>query len=487
MNFTSKITEEQTRILQINMEIIIRDIEKSIPKINHKTKINIPHTGEQVPIMMYIYLFYQAITNLNNTNLYYNVFNPSFTYKPVRYRSLIELIYFITNSNMNCTGKIEYQYSTGPLGSFFKKDTKLLFHVKDIEKIYTKEYKNFVNEFISRVKNSDCALNSIAYGITGNFPKGNKSHATILLTYYDKSKDKIYISLYDPAGSDRDVDLKSISDQFISDLINVAPEGQFIVMPDTLLSCPIGIQTFAGKITKKGFCVMFSLFWLYCVLKLDKMIGGRRGGIPFAYISNVEAAILATVKTQGKMKNIISKFAVHVINEYIRATTMGGNAEFNQRLSYYVKSLYLYIVKSKGKFSTFRNIMIKNAAFDIFKIFYSDPSLLTGDISNFKKQAREESNKKQDGEKCDDENDCLSHVCHENKCISFEQDSILRKQEEEEQKKNYEKKSAQYSGPKHPDGVKCDEDFECMSGICQNNICTNIDNYIPPPTPMFIE
>lgn len=144
---------------------------------------------------------------------------------------------------------------------------------RDFFGLNSKDFNLWVDEYLARLLEG-CKFNSlILSSFSGtkltDYPLGG-GHQTILFSYVREDK-RIYFTHYDPNGTlGDDSSLSTGIEKFIRSIIFMLELKGYkaTLIPSVATSCYIGPQQAGEKYDKQGFCVMYSLFWLYCVVSI---------------------------------------------------------------------------------------------------------------------------------------------------------------------------------------------------------------------------
>lgn len=369
-------------IFSQHIQHIIKHLETIKPLSG--TAITVPEQKETIEEDKYIWAVYQSIEELSEKN-------------PTTYPGLIDMIYFLTYSNyQHCTGKISIIIENNELSFNTLKDN--LWNPVGELGDYSHEFKSFVDNLVKRVQESDCPFTTLFFTVEGQVKDYKFVHQNIIIIF--KQEGKIHIAIYDPHGVKAIKPIRKTSNKFLQQIQNLKPDI-FVIRPRFIVSCPIGLQKYAND--NFGWCIMFSLFWLYCVLYISLK---TKNGITINNIKLVEQILLQYAKSPQLLYIMTKKFAVYVTNSYIQFITRNGNPNFNRELTKEVKR----VIKSepsieKSKYKKHKKMSSKKEQTQYYK--------------TLSKHAKEKSNRKQDGASCKKDDDCLSDICKQNKCISY--------------------------------------------------------------------
>jgi hypothetical protein len=373
------------KLFLLHIEKIIKDIDSY--GYNKGGYISFPEDSKQsVLIDDYVWDMYQSITHISKND------------KEGNYISLIQLIYGLTHSNMShCTGNITIMEKKG-LIILKTKTSEASMGTKEKP---SKEFIEFGKEFIKRINETDCPFTTLHISI---FLSNGQGHSNILIVF--KKEGKIYLSIYEPHGSDVDSSpYLKLSNYLMYKLYDLYPD--LIVVSDrTSVSCPRGLQAYAKD--EKGWCVIFSLFWLYCVLYISSK---TNNGINLNNIYLIEHAIIYLAKKPEILYIMTVKFSMYLSSSYL---------EYIEGLSPKLKENFNNMFKTR---------LHKRISEDWFNTTqYSDKS----DMSESDKIERQKyldnvsntghsqhSKRKPDGAQCSINANCLSDICKDNKCLPY--------------------------------------------------------------------
>jgi len=176
----------------------------------------------------------------------------------------------------------------------------------------TIEYQNKVyniSEFAEILENM---LNTSDDLIVTNFntinSSGTDGHATVLIMEKYDSGWNFYS--YDPNGYDNiNSDFKTSS--LIRELIKHLNK-KITVIPITEISCPTSIQKYTDD--NIGFCLMFSFFWIYCILTIINDMKKNNAYIPLQYwIGLVDKILIGCEKSY--LYSVVVSFGIKLVND----------------------------------------------------------------------------------------------------------------------------------------------------------------------------
>jgi len=302
-------------------------------------------------------------------------------------------------------GKIPYSLSTDSSGYFY--------HM-------TEKGQSFIEKFIHSVKNSFM----FALDIVINF-RNVDAHQNLCLFY--KKGNNIHLFLYEPHGSGA---INNTVFRFINFLkmtlrnedLNVIHEWD-----DQIYYNPVGNQVIGED--REGYCVMYTFFWLYLVLKSVLETGSTD------HIKDMETIISYNFKGKD-LHDIIKNFSQKFFNYYFSTVRV---VDFERR---FIESLqgtnvnYTIHTTKRVKPSDYWTVEEK-------KVDEIEPEDSFAELFRFK-----------DGKPCGHDSECLSDNCEEGICKPY----------------NYYKPGPL---PAAEDGEYCERDCDCVSKYCEkeSNLC----------------
>jgi hypothetical protein len=173
-------------------------------------------------------------------------------------------------------------------------------------KINPSKLHRFVEKFLAQIE--DCTFTNILLNIQD--PKG--SHANLLMI--NKDSEGIILSLYDPHGYTGEGASDVFLDLFASALAQKY-KGQVVVKNRINISCIKGLQTFSSD--RKGYCSIFSLLWIYIIIKLQKTLDEDEKRLLFENLVTIENCIIGFYSPE-QLYNIVLVFASKVMLYYVK-------------------------------------------------------------------------------------------------------------------------------------------------------------------------
>jgi len=295
-------------------------------------------------------------------------------------------------------GKIPYSLSTDSFSFFYHTSEK---------------GQTFIDNFIHSVKNSFI----FALDITIDY-RNVVAHQNVCLFY--KKGNNIHLFLYEPHGSGS---INYTVFRFVNFLkMSLRNEDLNIVheWDDQIYYNPIGNQTIGED--REGYCVMYTYFWLYLVLKSVLETGSTE------YIKDMETIISYYFKGR-QLHDIIKNFSQKFFNYYFsQVKIVDFERHFMNMLK--VNKYNIHTVKRSNYQKEEKYIESKADSFvELFKA--------------------------RDGRPCENDSDCFSDNCERGICTPY----------------NYYKPGPL---PASDLGDYCEKDCECKSGYCdkENNVCS---------------
>ena len=371
----------------------------------------------------YIWVLYQTVISINDIH-------------PNIYPSIIETVYSMAlktqdEVNKNCTGQI-----------FISHENKMKLtegaEYFDYSTNSKGEFNNFVDEFLNRV--DKCQFTSLLiyydeYKDSYSFITKNSGHANIILIHNDDTDNNIYMALYEPHGTSCDTDgdnfcirkkrnidnfLKKLKDNvderekgrniFIESIIELLcykkPKRTMLLYDRTFISREESIQSIIPEndTTKEGYCVMYSLFWVYLILHCFKI--SKTKNIK-STLKNVEELVL--LYPVEHLEKVITGFAISVYNYYFenvnnmsRENVTFFHKEFERLFNLTWNTEKIGIKSTKRKLAQ-RKIPNSRRRSKMEEFGAEDEFVL----------------KKYDREICRFDEDCLSHNCKRGICAPY--------------------------------------------------------------------
>jgi hypothetical protein len=336
---------------------------------------------------------------------------------------LLELVFALNNFDLRCGGTLdlrtnhraEYPYKIEPslktrhsrknariktneytnAEDIFTYNTKLSGVVSDAEGNYTVAFKRFVHKFIKKVRRVGCSFTSL-YLIVDFYDHKKEEmtgHAMNLIAF--PKDNKIILNIYDTNGViARKSNPGKITTLLIKRMMEVAPDV-FEVANRADISCKIGLQH-ASK-DKEGYCVLFALFWLHCLLYITNR---SRYGINDKNILLLETCLLEVSNNQ--LLDLMKSFAMVLVSSYV--------AETKNQISPQVEELFQLKVK--------HNAVLHELPHDYdVNIHYPNTYVPTTD-EGVVEENDETFDKLRDGHSCNKNDQCYSYNCEKGVCVA---------------------------------------------------------------------
>ena len=130
---------------------------------------------------------------------------------------------------------------------------------------------------------------------------------------------------------------------------------KIILIEEFSSSICVGIQSVLTEYDKYGYCSLFSMFWLYCVLNCFFDINEKNNNVPplKEWVKNVEYILLKIFKNdQEKLYNLVITFAYRLFSKYYSSNLLNSNdkdmiLKTQEKSVNYLFSIYSDDIKSK--------------------------------------------------------------------------------------------------------------------------------------------
>jgi hypothetical protein len=245
--------------MEEKVKTIIKEITVSLNLLPDEEEFKMLDSGKCVTSAVYAKFVLNIYSNLSNLQL---IPHPLLS------------IYYINNltPKSHCTGIIRIIQNIDKTISIRTKNIQFMIEEKNFfgYESYTTEFKQFAEELKSRIINSSCKMTTFIYNISVQTISKSDGHANLIFAF--KNENMIELVVYDAHGSNPH-GLNPVcyvqSNYLVQSLQNVDPTT-FVNKGRHMISCPIGLQTH-GK-DKTGLCMLYSLFFLSCVLQVSKEV-----------------------------------------------------------------------------------------------------------------------------------------------------------------------------------------------------------------------
>jgi hypothetical protein len=236
--------------MEEKVKTIIKEITVSLNLLPDEEEFKMLDSGKCVTSAVYAKFVLNIYSNLSNLQL---IPHPLLS------------IYYINNltPKSHCTGIIRIIQNIDKTTIIRKKNEEFMIEKNNV---YTIEFKQFAEELKSQIEKSSCKMTTFMYNIISE----EYGHANLIFAF--KNENMIELVVYDAHGSNPH-GLNPVcyvqSNYLVQSLQNVDPTT-FVNKGRHMISCPIGLQTH-GK-DKTGLCMLYSLFFLSCVLQVSKEV-----------------------------------------------------------------------------------------------------------------------------------------------------------------------------------------------------------------------
>jgi hypothetical protein len=362
-------------------------ISKIINTINSKKypslDVGINFKTYKVPIQKYVYVYYQTILYMMDAF-------------PFEFPTFLEVILKWVSSefvewNVNkCTGVVEAYTDTKSVIIDYSDEGPIEHYAEYLKDIFQK--------------------GCVYYFSTLSVISGKNGHQNALFAF--KHENQVFIALYEPHGYAKPSSKGDSFDMILDNVVKAFNDSgiKAVKIPRIDVSCPLGLQTSAKD--KTGYCVMFSHFWLFCILILLSMKGGSKNlsegnekDILYT-INNLETSILSNRQLQDpkQLQQLIMNFAVLLINEY--------SSQISTHI-YYKDFMDVFEIKMK-------NVMKKRGENEGEESEYKGEE--KGSSKRYTRSVYDVASidKRYDGEGCLRDEQCFSHCCKNKRCMGVE-------------------------------------------------------------------
>lgn len=172
-----------------------------------------------------------------------------------------------------------------------------------------------------------CEYSTVLLNIQDEYKEQPYGHLNVFFTHYIREKNSMEIVVYEPHGTIPPTGRKQESihytkiDLFLQGIKDILKmKGIYVkILPRYTVSCPIGLQSKTKDTT--GFCVVYSLFMVYCVLWMIRA-GKYKQGLR-ELLSNIEEDVIKIF--DKKLDRLLTIFIISVSNivlEYIPKSMM---------------------------------------------------------------------------------------------------------------------------------------------------------------------
>lgn len=277
----------------------------------------------------------------------------------------------------------------------------------------SEEFVSWVDTYLSRIEQG-CRFNSlILSSVAGTKMLSStdisEGHQSIIFSYMTEKK-HIYFAHYNSMGNISELSsLHTGVENLIEDITKVAENKDYTAeyIPDILTSCYIGPQKSGEKYDQKGFCVMYSLFWLYCVINIMAKVD-LTGDINFPnLLASVDRFL---IMNQKQLHTVLINFTKFLSNGYIESQDE-NNRKF---LLGKIPELILELLNKDKK----RGFLPRKPSEPISSEFIQRKN---DDIwhKNIEKRALRKTTRKLPGSSCEEDRECFSDQCIDNICSDF--------------------------------------------------------------------
>lgn len=208
--------------------------------------------------------------------------------------------------------------------------------------------------------------------------------------------DKYFVLIYEPHGHQSNIEEGVARADFLSNLQKGLSKrsNKYVFVPLETTSCPVGLQARSGDTV--GYCVMFSNFWFYCILRCFHLLIRIQDVREFQdAVRSVESTILNDVSRESLFM-MVTNFAIRYSEQFWKVVQLNSDQmrEFDGRM---------YRVLKEEKPVTIPSLPLTMNSLYVEKEERFEPN--------------DESMLANDGDECRTSSDCQSHCCHADKRV----------------------------------------------------------------------
>lgn len=207
-------------------------------------------------------------------------------------------------------------------------------------KLPTNEIASYI---VDKIIDSKCNMIPINLGLI--FKGMSYGHQNSMIMLYESSTRTISAYLYDPHGSGPGMKYNDMAFHGLNELFKYIDMDERIekvkFIDKRTVSCPIGMQSISDESGGVGYCVMYSLLWLFLIIRLQRDKSIVNETVTGEHISLIERETISQLKkkspssglkSQGKyFRSFITKFAFEIINIFLRDISSPNISQLNTR------------------------------------------------------------------------------------------------------------------------------------------------------------
>lgn len=265
---------------------------------------------------------------------------------------------------------------------------------------YTSQLDNLALMFNYNVTN--CKDRLVAVPLSLNVENEKDGHQNVLIVF-KMTEDLYFVVVYEPHGWEDDFSSSELRSSFLENLqLAVADVSKkYVWLPMENTSCPVGMQN--ASTDSVGYCVMFSNFWLYCVLRCFPDLSKLRKPSEFQHaIYSIERVILDEV-AHSSLLMMITNFTIAYCEQFWSMVRLRPEQmkKFDAEM--------LHHLESEGRTRFVTAPLTMNTLFP--KSLQEKKELMDVDHED-------DGGRVADGAPCERDEDCLSHCCKGGTCVT---------------------------------------------------------------------
>lgn len=238
--------------------------------------------------------------------------------------------------------------------------------------------------------------------------KDKEGHRNMLVVMKMRP-DRYFVLKYEPNGYEDDTEHPRLRNHLLENLQMALSKvsSKYVWLPMQATSCPIGLQRVSTA--KIGYCVMFSNFWLYCLLRCFPLLIRLQQVESFQRaVHSIEQIILDEVDP-GSLSLLVTNFAIRYCDKFFELV------QLNSHLSdLFYREVVQLLISDDGVNEGTRDggsPFTMNSFYDRVDDEKVEHAM---DVDEKERQP--------DGAHCVKNEDCLSHCCRDQKCKAVDFD-----------------------------------------------------------------
>lgn len=378
---TLSISDEVRKIVREKLQYNPVQLPKHMEYVDQEDK----HRVKSAPIHVYIYAMYQAILDLG----------PDVHFRDGAPFSESKMIFSMVHTyphEASCAFKIKFLVDEAAAAADCQGQLTLSFGEMEATASFP-EVSPFpwLQQFIRLVE--QCPFRLIAIPLALRMNSEANGHRNLLVVLKLRP-DKFIVLTYDPHGYESATTKAIARDQLLAYMKQNMPR-KYVWMPLETTTCPQGLQARARD--RVGYCVMFSNFWFYCLLRCFHLLLNQTHRVKQFQqaVLSIESTILEEVNAQSLMM-VITNFAVQFCEHFWTSVQLTPD-----QMRDYDRLMYEHIKSDASLLPKGHKSMSRSSLY----------------LSDSPRNYTEEKMRADDGEKCQSNADCQSHCCHSDKRI----------------------------------------------------------------------